>query len=109
MNYQTLPARGRNTLSAFAPRHCSEPHPAPSQVAVSAKSGLFGGELSFRLGQQFTLLVGHLRVLQVQRPDRGGNDVGDDGPVTHLWSAGTTYQGAHLVLVADRQSEYARM
>ena len=28
---------------------------------------------------------------------------------THLWSAGMTYQGAHLVLVADRQSEYAFM
>src|SRR5512135_2982586 len=29
--------------------------------------------------------------------------------VTHLWSAGTTYHGAHSVLVADRQSAYARM
>ena len=42
--------------------------------------GSLGRELTPRLGQALPLLVGHLGILQVQRPDRGRDDVGDDGP-----------------------------
>ena len=55
------------------------------------------------------LLVGHFGVAEVERLDGQGHDPGDEGRLTHLWSAGMMYQGAHLVLVALMASSYAFM
>src|SRR5262245_58148487 len=80
-------ARSGNAFSCSTVKFASFMFTSPVGAIVAGEGTipvstlvLLGQESPLCFSKALALLVGHLGVFQVHRPDRGGDDVGDDGP-----------------------------